>query len=113
MKTWLRHIAALVLVVFVMGFVTPTLAHASEDVALACGTDQQSGQQTCGVVAAIYWGGDGYTYVMLSQGEFLMVTLFVVLSWALWEEILAGGPVSTCTNCQDGFTNRINAIPTP
>ena len=118
MKAWLRHVAALVLVLFVSMIVTPPKAEAampsSEDVAFVCGYDQ-NGQQRCDVLqmGAIYWGGS--EYIILSQGEFLLVVVFIVVSYAVFDAMLNSGnpPEPTCYNCADGFLNRVNGIPTP
>lgn len=112
-RSLLRHVASLLLVLFVSMIVSPTMAYADEGVAVACGEDQ-SGQQKCAVLGSIVWAGEGEIYV-LTGGEFAAVWFFVIISWAVWEQILAGDnpPPPVCYNCQDGFTGAINGTPTP
>jgi hypothetical protein len=116
MKQQLRRIAVILLAVFVVLAVTPTKAYASQEegVAIACGEDQ-NGQQKCAVlgVGAIYWGEA--EWLVLTQGEFVVFVVFIVVSYAVWDAILNGGnpPPAECYNCQDGFLNRVNGLPAP
>lgn len=114
-RSLLRHVASLLLVLFVSMIVSPTMAYADEEgVAVACGEDQ-NGQQKCAVLGTIVWGSGGAAAAELTMGEFAAVWYFVIISWAVWEAILTSGnpPPAVCYNCQDGFTGRINATPTP
>lgn len=124
MKAWIRHTAAALLVLSVFSFVAPSLAYAAEpgDVEI-CATDQQGQQQNCiQVSGSIVWGSEGApTGGDLSPGQLYLIWLFVIGSWALWDEILSSGWSidviiflgPSCQNCNDGFRNAANGLPIP